>query len=294
MIAGPTPPHPRVVLKSLLYGHTDGAPGTAGPEVLEAGLEVREEGLRVGDDLRVDFLARDAAGCPTLILTVDAEDEAWAPLRLLDIDIWFQDNAFLLERGLARAEDERRPLRWSQGHRMFVVTLDVSPSFYRRLQGMTGLDLEVRELRSVFLRGETLWFLQEVQPWACANAGLPTAPEGLEDPVLGDLTERLLLRLQNIAPDLQSFGDRFSREVRLDGRRVLRLEVRDRRLLARVLDRESPMEVRSQDDVDRVLDSLLRVLLQEDTRAPRPVVSYAAGEQPVKLTDEEMAAFLTT
>ena len=307
MISGPIPPHPRVVLKGLMQGHVTGAAGSSEP-VLESGLRIIEEDLRVGDDLRVDFLARDAAGTPVLVLTVDAEDESWAPLRIVDADLWFRDNAFLLERGLGQVDSTHRPLRWSQGHRLLVVASGVSRHFYRRLEAFRSLELEVLELRSVFLRGETMWLLQSVEPWSGGDGpiALPSAPEGLEDPVLRDLAECLLERLASLSSELELRGDRFRREIRIEGRRLLCLEVPDGGLSVRISGVQEPIEIRAADDLDLVVDSLLRVMLQE---GPAPIADQPiAGQQtrrgavrvaPVRangvragqLTEEEMAAF---
>lgn len=293
MISGPTPPHPRLILKALLDPAYEGKGSAA---AIESGLCLLEEDVRVGDDLRVDFLARDAAGMPVLILAVDAEDEAWAPLHIVDLEIWFRENAYLLEQAVAPGEVSKA-LSWSRGFRIVVVALNVPDRFYRRLELLRGIEMDVYELRSVFVRGETRWLLRAASQWdATVDDTLPTIPRGLEDLELGELGSNLLDRASTLAEDIEIRGDRFERDLRWMGRSLLSLEVRDGKLQARVAPNGVVFEIRTPSDVDRVLDKCLRAILSEDVpRAPASgrsnSGSYLRIASGPRLSDEEVSAF---
>lgn len=297
MISGPTPPHPRVILKALLQ---DGASGS-GSSSIESGLEMLESDLRVGNDLRVDFLARDASGMPVLVLAVDEEDEQWAPLHIADLELWFRDNAHLLERAVSQNQ-AGRSLSWMRGFRIVVVALDVPARFFRRLELLRGVQMDVYELRSVFVRGETRWLLRGVAPWASADTDgvLPRVPQGLEDPELGELASSLIERAAALSADIEVRGDRFERDFRWRGETLLALQVREGRLRASVSDRGAALLIRNSGDVDEVLDRCLRKIL-ETCSAPEPTAAspHEFPRVPLRprivsdsrLSDDELSAF---
>lgn len=234
---------------------------------LESGLRILERELCLGDDeLSIDFLACDAAGAPVAILAVDQDDEDALPLRILDLDLWFRQNRFLLRQGLSRIGLDWAGLAWNRDLRIFVLSTGAALERAQRLDPLRGLDLKFFEFKSLRLRGELHWFVQEACAWRKngSAAYLLSAPEGLEDPQLAELAEQILSRLDKLSPELESFGDRFHREVQLDGQTCLRLEVHNHRLRARIpcVDGElSVLAVESEEDVNRVLDGVLRSLL---------------------------------
>lgn len=269
MISGPTNPHPRTILQALLES---GSEAGATPTI-ESGLRLLERDVRVGEDLRVDFLARDAVGTPVLLVAVDADDESWAPLQLADLQLWFQENAYLLEQAVSDRE-ATQGLTWTDGFRIIVVALDVPPRFYRRLELLRGIDLDVYELRSVFVRGETRWFLRGVAPWvSIEEASLATVPTGLADPELSELAGRLLERATSLDSGIEIRGDRYERELRFQGQSLLSLEVRNDGLRARLPHSGDVLCVRTQGDVERVLDSCLRAILAQPLRSMSSDVS---------------------
>lgn len=294
MISGPKPPHPRVILKTLLEAST---PDASASTSIESGLVLLESDLRVGNDLCVDFLARDASGVPVLIVAVDEEAEEWAPLHIVDLEIWFRENSHLIDRAVSG--DRAAPgLRWSNGFRILVVALDVPDRFYRRLELLRGVQMDVFELRSVFVRGETRWLLRGLAPWA-ANADdvLPQLPRGLEDPELGELASNLLERAVHLAADIEVRGDRFEREFLWSGRPLLSMQVRDGLLQARVQGSADVVKIRTSADVDDVLDRCLRLVLAES--APKASAAESIPRVPLRprfvseprLSEDELSAF---
>jgi hypothetical protein len=299
MISGPTLPDPRRVLASLLSdsdGH--GVPESSGA-LVEAGLTLVERDLEVGG-LCVDFLARDASGLPLLLLVVDADDEDTAPMRILDLVLWFRQNAFLFERALT-GRDTATSLAWGRGFRTVVVTSGVTQRFLGRLRAMSDLNLEVLELTKLSLRGETHWFLQGVEPWVAANAAVDplSAPSGLGDGYIAELCERLLQRIGNIAREVDVRGDRFRREVFFEGRRVLRLDAAGARLAVTVGGSEEVLDVQTPGDLDRVVDRFLRVVMEEsegpaqsEKTPPRAAGDWRSNPASSRVSEAEMAAFL--
>ena len=67
---------------------------------------------------------------------------------------------------------------------------------------MGGLDLGVFELRSMFVRGETIWMLQELTPWSevatVTQVPEEAAPVGVDDPARAQLVEELFARLDSL------------------------------------------------------------------------------------------------
>lgn len=286
MISGPILPHPRVILEALLQGKSQAAyrPGKhadssedapqqplsmRAASFLESGLKVLETQLSLGDEeLMIDFLACDAAGAPVAILAVDEEEEDELPLRLLDLDLWFRENRFLLRQGLSHLGLLWEGLSWNRDLRIFVVSPYGALRNTQRLEPLRGLDLSFYEFRSLRLRGEFYWFVQEAKSWrsnggrnACSGAFLLSAPAGLEDPQLAEHAEQILTRLDKLSPELESSGDRFCRETQLAGQTCLRLEVHNDRLWATIPGVSAELPVESSRDVDRVLDAVLRALL---------------------------------
>lgn len=279
MISGPIAPHPRMILHALLES---GSQRNAAPTI-ESGLSLIERDVRVGDDLRVDFLARDAVGTPVLILAFDEEDEAWAPLHIADLQLWFSENAYLLEQAVSD-RDTSLGLSWAEGFRILVVTHGVPQRFYRRLELLRGLDLDVYELRSVFVRGETRWLLRGIAPWVVDEEPfLATLPSGLADPELGELASRLLERATSLDEGVELRGDRYERDLRYGGQSLMSLEVRQDGIRARFPLSGEVIALRSDVDVDRVLDRCLRIILSSPHGAARDAAAAPHATEPVRL-----------
>jgi hypothetical protein len=293
MIAGPIMPHPRFIVRGLLDG--DPAPRIAGPrpaDILEAGMVVLEEDLRVDETLHVDFLARDVAGMPVLVLAVDRDETDDLLQRIVDLDLWFRDNGFLLDRGLAREGSATLPLRWSDGARFLVVARDPPPRLHRRLASLARPTLAVFELRSAMLRGELLWLLQGVAPWSEGGRCVEAVPPGITDEGERELVELLLGRVTSLAPGIEIRGDRFSRSVSLGGRVLLTLRAQPGgiRVVVGGDQAATAIELRSRHEVATILDRILRVLLAMPDRKDRR--GEAGATPPIALSPAEMAAFI--
>jgi len=299
MIAGPLPPHPRVVLSSLIRGEQPppvaakppnlsellpseagsagesvAPPSAADADVLETGLVLLEQNLGLDDDLEVDFFGHDASGAPVLVLCVDGDDEEHVPVRLLDLLRWLDRNVFLLRTCFEEAGCSG--VRWALTPRFFLVTANVSARLFERLSGLSCQELEVFDVCSLLFRGQRRYFVRGIAPWTSPTRSvpLPIAPDGLEDPCLRDLLEHVLERLEGLTPDFEVFGDRFSRSVFLNGRLCLKLVARSGELFAAVSGPNPKLRIRSRRDVDSVIDRVLRGLMgmpgkQDETEARR-------------------------
>ncbi|MEZ5989884.1 MAG: hypothetical protein R3F30_12310 [Planctomycetota bacterium] len=285
MISGPVPPHPRILLADLLEdgesfrrlgalvaradaSSEGGAFATPSPgDLLEAGLDLFEVDVRLGDELEIDFLGCDAAGAPVAVLAVAEDDCRDLPLQLLDVDLWFRENAFLMRRGLGLLEGAWTRLRWDLPHRLLLVTAQgLDPRTYRRLEGLAALPLTVRELRSVLVRGERHWYTRGVAPWSedLDVVRDASAPSVLHDAGRAELVHDLLARLPSLGARLEVLGDACHRQVLCSGDPVLRIVCTDDEVRCWLPDEDEGFALNHRRDVDRALDRLLRALIQRD------------------------------
>ena len=263
MISGPTVPHPRLLVADLLrsQGGIDRL-GGVDHHFLESGLVFIEEDIEFGEGLRVDFLARDAAGAPVLILAVEDADAARIPLALLDLDHWFRKNAFLLRQGLGLVESAPPGLRWDLQHRIFLVTHGLRASHLERLEGLASLPLQVFELSFLALRGKRQWYARLLPAWQTRVHGhLPPVPTGLVDAHQADLVHHFLNRLGALSSGLEIHGDRYHRLILFEGRPCAELLCTDRDARLRIEGRDEERILLAVSDVEAALDQVLRLLL---------------------------------
>jgi hypothetical protein len=293
MILGPTPPHPRELLFDWARQlDADGRSSSSAAELcFERGLVPIASQLdfetEEGSSVSFDVLARDASGATVAMLAFDADDADEAVDRIVSLDCWFERSRDLLR----QLEESLRPdpgLEPTLGLRVFVVTRNVGESFYARLMRLGGIDLSVFDLRSLRVGKERRLALVSVAPWDAGPRGreLDELPAGLESAELRGLYQRLLERLSALPGELAAHGDRYDREIRLGGQTILHLHVQAGVLWASVpasgeSEARPRVSIRGTADLDRVLDLVLRVLLERDragqngARGNKSVVSFA-------------------
>ncbi len=311
MISGPTIPHPRLLLADLLRskGGLDRLGGVA-HHFLESGLVFLEEDVEFGEGIRVDFLARDASGAPVLILAVDDEGAAEIPLALLDLDLWFRENAFLLRQGLGLLDSAPVGLRWDLEHRIFLVTRGLRASRLKRLEGLTSLPLQVFELLFFALRGKRQWYARSLPAWQQGPEGeLPLVPEGLVDPHQAALVGLFLERLGSLSAALEVHGDRYHRLVLFEGRPCVELRCSDREAHVNIEGRPQEEVFTVVADVEAAIDQVLRLLLarqadqegfaavgqaQAQAHAPVDPVAGDLAEPPAHVASDRLPDGLTS
>ncbi len=292
MIAGPTPPHPRLILNELLFPASETssaakaesprgtakvdspakASATASTMLLEIewGLQFLARDLTLDAGVQVDFLARDAIGLPVAVLAFDAEDEAQACAKLIALDCWFERHAKVLRSALPSSETELRALRWEDGVRLVVITQELGESFHQMLRRLDTLDLAVYELSSLLYQKQRRYFVRGVEPWVRSGRIEPGQESKKSAEEEADLVDQLLARVRAFPGNVDVFGDRYSREVAIDGHPLLRVERGEEATLVWFLGEAShdeALRLYERRELDLVLDRLLRTLLERQEHA---------------------------
>ena len=189
------------------------------PERLESGLSLIEEGLVIGEDLRVDALARDAAHGPVFLFAALGEEERSLPGRIMEAREWLQRNQGLLRQALPD-----QGMRLDREPRCMVVGFEFSEAFLRHLSAIEVGDLVVNRFETLVLDYGTYVGVNLLLGTCPGKRELNSVPEGPSGDAraLGMQFVDLVKRME---PDCEVQGDRYARSFFADHGLLARLQV---------------------------------------------------------------------
>jgi hypothetical protein len=223
----------------------------------------------------VDALARDAAGAPVLVFGAVPGNGRALAMRVLSAHAWFQSHGTFLVREYAdHGLDPTAPVR------LVVLGLDFLADTVRDLESLTLENLQVHQFCSFAVGGQlrvgvTQLLGGEAEPQAGGvldQAAMFQVPSGMPPGPAADRCARFLDLVRRMDPRVTACGDRFSRQINLNGNLLAELFVADQTPRVKVCgDGEHPLD--SLDDCLAVVDRLVRQLLAEE---PPPAVPTLA------------------
>lgn len=279
MISGPVFPRTRGGLMELVERQLD---------QVERGLAVLETDLELEPGCEIEALARDAAGRPVLVLLVDPGEPRQITPRLLAARAWLAAGTPLLARALSTPGVD-----WSLPLRFVVVGFEVSDALVEQLAQAGGGQLDVYELRPFRIGARhLLGALPRLHAAAAARSESGfTVPGGLDDGEARGVCSHFLDLMQRLEPDLQVFGDRYSRSFRLDGEVLADLLVHGQGLLVTlpgVDERERRHVITSRTDCAAVVDRIARLYL-ERAAAELPAPGTVTQPRPAPPRSERVS-----
>jgi hypothetical protein len=205
MIAGPELTDDRTAVLDLLASQAD---------LLEKDLVLLEHDLELGSRFVLDGLLRDGAGRPVLLFVTGASDEPDLTSRILDCEAWVRDNSFLLRRHLGRAG-----IHWDQAPRCVVVGHEVHHACVRKIRALSGIEIDVFELRMLRVAGRTFWAGVRCPGSPVADGRSGPGPERIwiDDPGLRALWDAMLDAVGRIDRRLFFEGDRYREDAIWNG-----------------------------------------------------------------------------
>ena len=238
MISGPVQPNTIEALLATVQRYS---------EQIESGLEMLAEGLALPCGERVDAIARDASGRAVFVLLTLGDEAERLLARVLAARAFLGRNRMALDRALPDLG-----VHFGRGTRIAVIGLHIPDQERRDLARVGGDDLEVYQVEVFGLGGSSFLSAQALNGPAAGGAeNSLDVPSGLSSPELRSRCGALLGVLERLDPELDVFGDRFSRRVDCRGELLCRLRVdRDgvqvavgERRLARLEDTQDLLEL---------------------------------------------------
>ncbi len=245
------------------------------PERLEGGLQTVVEGLRLGEGILVDAVARDASGLPVLLFLAPPPDDRSVPARVVEALSWFDEFGAALRDVL-----QRRAVRLDRGVRAIVACFDLTDTTLRRLRELADPRITVLRLEPFQIGGQrdvgVVPLLDHGRPHLGArvtDAGLPSA---LDD---YPRARRFLDLIDRLDPVIEASGDRYRRSFSYRGTALATLCRVDDVVEVRFAG-AAPLPLREEADVAIAFDRVARRYLASQRRSREDSGPTSSAERP--------------
>lgn len=274
LIAGPVAVRTRAGLEAVLSGRV---------ELLEHGLAVVASRIELPDVGRVAVLARDAAGLPVLVFTLDADAVLVSAAQALQVHAHLVAQPWLLE----RLFEHRLPATPADGVRVILIGHRIDAAALSVLASLSLPDLTVSELHEWTVAGQRECALRPVLVRPARIDGGFSPPSATPAALVG-VAREVMSWLERLDVDVTVEADRYARTVRARGRRLCTLAVEGPELCLHLADGERAV-LASRDEamaaMDRAMALFAAGLQPTPPPAPRPTDSVAGEDGDPDLRD---------